>query len=367
MTVLQLAAALLLLLGNAFFVGAEFAVISVRRSQIEPLAEAGNRRARTVLHALSNVSAMLAAAQLGITVCSLGLGALAEPTIADLLEGPFHAIGVPPSAMHALSYAIALAVVVFLHMVLGEMVPKNIALAGPEKAALWLGPPLDRLARWLTPVIAFLNAFANAVLRLFKVQGKDEVESVFTTEQLLHLLSDSADAGLLDERRQERLEDALELARRPVTDVLLSAERLVTVTPGVTAREIERLAVRTGFSRFPVVGPTGEVAGYLHVKDILEVDDPDAAVPERLLHPITVLRAGLPLDDALTAMRRAAAHLAAVAGPDGRQLGLVALEDVLEELVGEVHDPDHRAEGPDTPAADARGTGAQSRPSISSP
>ena len=343
MSVLQLAAALFLLLGNAFFVGAEFAVISVRRSQIEPLAEAGNRRARTVLHALSNVSAMLAAAQLGITVCSLLLGALAEPTIAHLLEGPFHALGVPESLMHPLSYALALAVVVFLHMVVGEMVPKNIALAGPEKAALWLGPPLDRLARILSPAIRFLNAFANAVLRLFKVDAKDEVESVYDSEQLMHLLADSADAGLLDEKRQERLEDALELGRRPVTEVLLPPEQLITVPAGVTAREIERLAVRTGFSRFPVVDAEGTVRGYLHVKDILDLEDQEAPMPDRLLRPVTVLRPGLPLDDALGAMRRAAAHLAAVVDGEGRQLGLVTLEDVLEELVGEVHDPDHRA------------------------
>ncbi|MEV7177561.1 hemolysin family protein [Kitasatospora sp. NPDC093679] len=343
MTFLQLAAAILLLLGNAFFVGAEFAVISVRRSQIEPLAESGNRRARTVLHALSNVSAMLAAAQLGITVCSLGLGALAEPTIAHLLHDPFHAVGVPEPLMHPLSYAVSLAVVVFLHMVVGEMVPKNIALAGPEKAALWLGPPLDRLARILRPFIAFLNAFANAVLRLFGVDAKDEVESVFNSEQLLHLLADSADAGLLDEQRQERLEDALELGERPVTEVLLKPDQLVTVPVGVSAREVERLAVRTGFSRFPVADAAGTVLGYLHVKDVLDLDDPDAAMPERLRRPIPELRAGLPLDDALGAMRRAAAHLAAVVDADGRQLGLVALEDVLEELVGEVHDPDHRS------------------------
>ena len=345
MTALQLAAALLLLLGNAFFVGAEFAVISVRRSQIEPLAEAGNRRARTVLHALSNVSAMLAAAQLGITVCSLGLGALAEPTITHLVEGPFHAVGVPESLMHPLSYGLALAVVVFLHMVMGEMVPKNLALAGPEKAALLLGPPLDRLARVLAPVITFLNAFANSVLRLFKVEAKDEVGSVFTTEQLMYLLLDSRDAGLLDEERQERLEDALELGHRPVTDVVLPPEQLVTVGPHVTAAEIEALAVRTGFSRFPVVD--GDVAaggflGYLHLKDVLDVEDPSAPLPARFWRPITVVRGSLPLDDALGAMRRAASHLAAVVDTDGRTLGLIALEDVVEELVGEVHDPDHR-------------------------
>ncbi|MFB6890471.1 hemolysin family protein [Kitasatospora sp. NPDC056327] len=346
MTALQLAVALLLLLGNAFFVGAEFAVVSVRRSQIEPLAEAGNRRARTVLHALSNVSAMLAAAQLGITVCSLGLGALAEPTIAHLLEGPFHALGLPAGLQHPLAYGISLAVVVYLHMVMGEMVPKNMALAGPEKAALWLGPPLDRLARWLAPVIAFLNAFANGVLRLFKVEGKDEVESVFTTEQLMYLLADSRDAGLLEKDRQERLEDALELGRRPLTDVLLTPEQLVTVDTKVTAAQIEELALRTGFSRFPVTDgdPAGHgYLGYLHLKDILDVDDPTVPVPARLWRPITVLRATLPLDDALGAMRRAACHLAAVLDQDGRTLGVVMLEDVLEELVGEVHDPDHRS------------------------
>ncbi|MFJ9516764.1 hemolysin family protein [Kitasatospora sp. NPDC101801] len=342
MTALQLAASLLLLLGNGFFVGAEFAVISVRRSQIEPLAEAGNKRARTVLHALSNVSAMLAAAQLGITVCSLLLGALAEPTIAHLLEGPFEALGVPDQLVHPIGYVLALALVVFLHMVVGEMVPKNIALAGPEKAALWLGPPLDRLARWLSPVIRFLNAFANSLLRLVKVEPKDEVESVFTTEQLLYLLTDSKEAGLLDQGRQERLEDALELGGRPITDVLLPADQLVTVGSKVTAAEIEELAVRTGFSRFPVVDGEGVVLGYLHVKDVLDVEDRDAPMPARLWRPVTVLRGNLPLDDALGAMRRAASHLAAVVDQDGKPLGLVALEDVLEELVGEMHDPDHR-------------------------
>ncbi|MFE2109587.1 hemolysin family protein [Kitasatospora sp. NPDC059463] len=346
MTALQLAVALLLLLGNAFFVGAEFAVVSVRRSQIEPLAEAGNKRARTVLHALSNVSAMLAAAQLGITVCSLGLGALAEPTIAHLLEGPFHAMGIPAGLQHPLAYGISLAVVVYLHMVMGEMVPKNMALAGPEKAALWLGPPLDRLARWLAPVIAFLNSFANGVLKLFKVESKDEVESVFTTEQLMYLLADSRDAGLLEKDRQERLEDALELGRRPLTDVLLTPEQLVTVDTKVTAAQIEELALRTGFSRFPVTDgdPAGHgYLGYLHLKDILDVEDPTVPVPARLWRPITVLRGTLPLDDALGAMRRAACHLAAVLDQDGRTLGVVMLEDVLEELVGEVYDPDHRS------------------------
>ncbi|MCX4744891.1 hemolysin family protein [Kitasatospora sp. NBC_01287] len=342
MIFLQLFAAVLLLLGNAYFVGAEFAVISVRRSQVEPLAEAGDRRARQVLGALSNVSALLAAAQLGITVCSLLLGALAEPTISHLLEGPFEAMGLPAGLVHPIAYALALALVVFLHMVIGEMVPKNVALASPERAALVLGPPLARLARVLAPAIRFLNAFANRVLRLFKVEPKDEVESVYTAEQLLWILAESRAAGLLAADDQERLEDALELGRRPVREVLLPFEQLVTVEPGVTARELERRALSTGFSRFPVVDAEREILGYLHLKDILEMDDQDTPVPVRLWRPVTVVGELLPLDDALTAMRRAAAHLAVVTGADGRVLGLVTLEDVLEELVGEMHDPDHR-------------------------
>ncbi|MDH6142719.1 CBS domain containing-hemolysin-like protein [Kitasatospora sp. GP30] len=341
--VVQLFAALLLLLGNAFFVAAEFAVISVRRSQVEPLAEEGNRRAATMLRAMGEVSALLAAAQLGITVCSLLLGALAEPTVAELLSGPFHAIGLSGAASHLTSYLLALALVVVLHMVIGEMVPKNVSLASPLRAALWLGPPLDRLARWLRPVIRFLNAFANLVLRLFKVAPKDEVESVFDAEQLLWILAESRAAGLLAEAEQERLEDALELGRRPVREVLLPMAGLVTVDASVTAREVEERAAATGYSRFPVVDASGAIVGYLHLKDVLEVEDPDAPLPMRLWRPVIAVAESLPMDDALTAMRRATAHLAAVTDADGRALGVVTLEDVLEELVGEMHDPDHRA------------------------
>ena len=334
--VLQIGVSILLLLGNAFFVGAEFALVSVRRSQVQPLAESGNRRARTVLHALEHVSAMMAAAQLGITVCSLLLGALAEPVVAHLLEGPFGAVGIPSGLTHAIAYVLALSVVVFLHMVVGEMVPKNIALAGPERAAMLLGPPLVRLARVLGPVIAFLNALANLLLRLLGVEPRDEVESVYTSEELAGLLQHSREAGLLGRGAQERLADALELGRRPVREVLVDQERLVAVDCSVTARQLEELAVGTGFSRFPLVDADGAFIGYVHVKDVLEVEDREAAVPRALWRGILTLPDTTPLDDALGAMRRATSHLAAVVDRDGAPVGLVTMEDVLEELVGEV-------------------------------
>ncbi|GGV47030.1 membrane protein [Streptomyces griseoflavus] len=339
MSVLQLLFAALLVLANGFFVGAEFALVSVRRSQVEPL---GTARARQVLYGLEHLPQMMAAAQFGITVCSLTLGAVAEPTVAHLLEPVFAWMHVPHGLIHPLGYAIALAVVVFFHLVIGEMVPKNLAMAAPETAALWLSPGLVWFARLCRPVTVALGACAEAVLRLFRVEPKDEVEAVFTSEQLNRLVEDAGQAGLLDPEEAEHLEDALELGSRPVTDVLIEGGSLVTVTPAVTPAQIVELTARTGYSRFPVSGDGGSFLGYLHVKDVLDLEDSDRAVPRRLWRRMTTLRPELPLDDALTLMRRAATHLAQVADPTGRVLGLVALEDVLELLVGEVRDPAHR-------------------------
>ncbi|MGA5408451.1 hemolysin family protein [Streptomyces lavendulocolor] len=349
MSVLQLLFAGLLVLANGFFVGAEFALVSVRRSQIEPLGP-GSKRARQVLYGLENLPQMMAAAQFGITVCSLTLGAVAEPTVAHLLEPVFHAVRLPEPLVHPLGYVIALAVVVFLHLVIGEMLPKNLAMAAPERTALWLSPGLVGFARLCRPVTAALGACSRLVLKAFRVEMKDEVEAVFTSAQLGRLVEDAGQAGLLDPAEQERLEDALELGSRPVSDVLIPRASLVTVTPSVTPAEVEELTVRTGYSRFPVCAEGGGVfMGFVHVKDVLDQEDADRAVPQHVWRPMATLRAELPLDDALTVMRRAATHLAQVADASGRILGLVALEDVLEMLVGEVRDPAHRSATPLVP------------------
>ncbi|MYR56282.1 DUF21 domain-containing protein [Streptomyces sp. SID625] len=355
MSVLQLVLAALLVLANGFFVGAEFALVSVRRSQIEPL---GTARARQVLHGLERLPQMMAAAQFGITVCSLTLGAVAEPTVAKLLEPVFTWMHLPHGVVHPLGYVIALAAVVFFHLVIGEMVPKNLAMAAPEKAALWLGPGLVAFARLCKPVTVALGACAQGILRLFRVEPKDEVEAVFTSEQLNRLVEDSGQAGLLGPEEQERLEDALELGSRPVLDVLLRRDALVTVSPSVTPGEIVALTARTGYSRFPVAAGNGAFMGYLHVKDVLDLEDSDRAVPQRIWRPMTTLRSELPLDDALTVMRRAATHLAQVADASGKVLGVVALEDVLELLVGEVRDPAHRA-APEIRLTEPRPSGEQ--------
>ncbi|WP_109000885.1 hemolysin family protein [Streptomyces rishiriensis] len=335
MIAVQLLIALATLVVNAFFVGAEFALISVRRSQIEPYAEQGDRRARSVLWGLQHVSALLAAAQLGITLCTLLLGVVAEPAIAHLLEPVFHAVGVPESAGHAVSFVIALVLATYLHMLLGEMVPKNITLAEPVRSALLLGPPLVAVARGLRPVIFAINAFANALLKLMRIETKDEVTATFSDAELAQIVRDAGEAGLIDDRAQERLHDALELGRRPVRDVVLPLERVVQARVGITPEGLERLAAESGFSRFPVVDEGRRIVGYLHVKDALDASPRDAPFRLRDMRPIARVREATPLDDVLTAMRGSRTHLAAVLGSDGRLAGLVTMEDVLRELFGQ--------------------------------
>ncbi|GHC33821.1 hemolysin family protein [Streptomyces cinnamoneus] len=334
MTAVQLLIGLATLVANAFFVGAEFGMISVRRGQIEPYADAGDRRARSVLWGLRHISALMAAAQLGITLCTLVLGVVAEPAIADLLEPLFHAVGLPQGLVHPVSFVIALSVATYLHMLFGEMVPKNVALAEPVRTALLLGPPLVTLARALRPFVFAINRLANGVLKLLRVEPKDEVAAVFSDDQLARMVADSSEAGLLDERATARLRDALGLGKRPVEDVVLPIERVVAARFGVTPDELERLAASTGFSRFPVLDDAGRILGYLHVKDALDATSRETPFPLRRMRPIARVRADTPLDDVIGAMGRTGAHLAAVIGEDSRLAGLVTLEDVLRQLVG---------------------------------
>ena len=223
-----LAVAVALLLANAFFVGAEFAVMAARRSQIEVLAAQGSRRARSTLWAMEHVSAMLACAQLGVTVCSVSLGAVAEPALAHLIEAPLEALGASAAVVHAFAFALALAIVVYLHVVIGEMVPKNLAIAGPDRAALVLAPPLVALSRALGPVIAVLNGLANACLRLVRVEPKDEVTSTFTAAEVSSIVAESQREGLLGDAH-ELVAGALEFSERSASEVAVPLAELVTV------------------------------------------------------------------------------------------------------------------------------------------
>ena len=335
-----IAVAVALLALNAFFVGAEFAVVSARRSAIEPLAAAGKASARTALWAMEHVSLMLACAQLGITVASVSLGVVAEPAIAHALEGPLDSVGVPESAVHPIAVGIALLIVVYLHVVLGEMVPKNLAVSGPDRAVLWFAPPLVWVARIVSPLISALNWIANHIVRLAGLEPKDEVASAFTVEEVQSIVERSQAEGLLHDE-QGLLAGAIEFSDRTAAEVMVPVADLVSLAPGCTVADVERCVTRTGFSRFPVADANGVPVGYLHLKDVLYAgpEDRDAPVPGWRVRALAQVGPDDEVEEALAAMQRTGAHLARVVADGGSQvLGVVFLEDILEELVGEVRD-----------------------------
>ena len=328
---------IVLLLANGFFVAAEFALVSARRSQVEPMARAGLRRGAITLRAMENVSLMMAGAQLGITICSLALGSLSEPVIAHLLEPVFDAVSLPESFVHPVSFVIALLIVTVLHVVIGEMIPKNVALAAPERAAVWLTPPLVLIVRALRPLIWLLNQFANIVLRAVGVTPKDEVTSTFTQDEVAGMVAESHREGLLDAEELELLSGAIEFVDQSAAGVVLPLAEVRTVTREITPDQLEDLAVETGFSRFPV-SENGMLTGYLHVKDTLSLPDRGSPVPTDVVRDLPQVPMDVPLQSIFETMRQHGSHLVAATAESGELVGIIAMEDVLEKFVGEVRD-----------------------------
>lgn len=339
---LALLAALVLLGANAFFVGAEFSLVSARRDRLQAMAEAGVSGATTALRAGAELSRMLAASQLGITICSLLLGRLGEPAVAHLVEAPFAWAGLPAQVLDPIALALSLAVVVVAHMVIGEMVPKNIAIAGPERTALYLVPPFLVFTTAMRPVIGFFNVTANGVLRLLHIEPRDELEAAFTSGEFTDLIAESGREGLLDDDESRRITRTLSSVRHTVADVVVPRAELVTLPARPVVDDVARAVVETGFSRFPLVAPDGRFSGYLHVKDILDlVDEPSAAVPAERVRGLPEVRSADRLDAALAVLRRAGAHLGRVVDGSGATVGLVTMEDLIEYYVGTVRDTTH--------------------------
>jgi CBS domain containing-hemolysin-like protein len=341
-TPVALLIAVLLIAGNGFFVGAEFSLLAARQTRLTGLAET-SRRARSALRASQRLPLMISGCQFGITICSLGLGAVAEPAVAALLEPAFAAVHIPEALRHPIAFALALLLTSVLHMLLGEMVPKNIALAGPERAAMLLAPPLLGFIRLFRPGIVGLTAAATAVLRLFGVQPVDEGGHAYTAEQVAGLVEEASQEGLLGREEHDLVVDALAFGERTAAAVLLPTERLITVPEGVTAAAVEDRVAATGFSRFPVAGGAGRLVGYVHLADVLHVPATRRGRPldRGTVRPLPQVAVDTPLQEILALLQRTGAHLAQVVDR-GRPLGVVALEDVLEELVGEVRDATRR-------------------------
>jgi CBS domain containing-hemolysin-like protein len=332
-----------LLLGNGFFVGSEFALISARRAQIEPRAIAGSKPAQITIKAMEQASLLLATGQIGVTVCSLLILLIAEPSVHHLLEGPLASLGLDPGAVSIVSFSLALILVTFLHVVIGEMVPKNISFSVPERAALILVPLLYGIAVLIKPIVVALNWIANRTLKLFGVKAVDEANSAFTLDQVEDIIEHSTREGVLSDTTGA-LSNTFEFTEKKVQDVAVPLARLVAFPETVTPHEIEQAVAKYGFSRYPLRDEDADLVGYLHLKDVLDLDEDEVNLPfpAKRVRTLISLPATMELEDALASMRRVGAHMARVFDAQGREVGVLFLEDILEELVGEVQDATRR-------------------------
>jgi CBS domain containing-hemolysin-like protein len=271
-------------------------------------------------------------------------------------------VGAPEALLHPVSLVIALSIVTVLHMVLGEMVPKNITIAGPDRAAIVLGPPLAVLVRVLKPFIWFFNVVANGFVRLFGVTPTDEVSASFDEGEIRSMIAQSRREGLLGSEVSELATGALTFEQHDVRSVLLTPDSLITVPRDSTPRQLEGVVAEHGFSRYPMRRDDGSLAGYVHVKDVLGTGPTsrDQPVPDLAVKDFVDLSPEEPLPEVLQEMRRSGSHLGLVRDGD-RVLGLVALEDVLEQLIGDVRGADVSGAEPGIPTGAQTGAGTGGR------
>ncbi|MET7999920.1 hemolysin family protein [Nonomuraea glycinis] len=328
-----LALTLVLLIGNGFFVAAEFALVAAKRHRLEKAAAGGSRAAAAALAGIKELSLMLAGAQLGITLCSLGLGMVSEPVIAGTLTPLFHTLGLPEAAAHAVAFVIALAIVTFLHMVLGEMAPKSWAIAHPERSATTLALPFRAFTLAVRPLISALNAISNGLLRLFKVHPREDGANPRTPEQLEHLVAESRRLGLIDADDHAILSQTLRAPNAGITPLITPADQVATVPTTASAQEVIDACLTAQRSRL-IVGPAAAPVGVVHVRDAyLARRRGTSTTAAQLAYRIPALPPGVSVSEAVATLRTHHSQLALVRAGDGTTAGIVTLDDLLTTLL----------------------------------
>jgi CBS domain containing-hemolysin-like protein len=321
---------------NGFFVAAEFALVKVRPTQIEPNVERGERRARLLDHMVTHLDAYLSATQLGITLASLGLGWIGEPAFAWMLEPILRGFGASDALVHSVSLTAAFAVITILHIVLGELAPKSLAIRHPKPTSLWVAMPLYAFYKVSYPVIWVLNATANAVLRLVGVQPVSESELAHSEEELRLLLGSTSEE--MPEQKRELLDNIFELSHRVARQIMVPRGDVVFLSTTRPVDENLQAARTSGHTRFPLCrGDLDHSIGLIHIKDLFRLEKAPRSL-EEIARPLSFVPETLPLDELLRRMRAERVHLAAVLDEYGGTSGIVSLENVIEEIVGEIQD-----------------------------
>ncbi|MBB1242699.1 HlyC/CorC family transporter [Streptomyces durbertensis] len=334
----------LLLAGSGFFVAAEFALVAARRHRVEQAVADGRRGARSALAGMRELSLMLAGAQLGITVCTLGLGGISKPAISARLDPLLVSLGLPTSLSYVVAFLVAMLVVVFLHMVVGEMAPKSWAIAHPERSAMLLAPAFRAVTTVVRPLILLLNRVSNALVRLCRVTPREELTSVHNREQLTQLVKESQRLGLISRDDSALLTRSLTEPQTPVGRLMVPAARIAAVPASADVEEVLATAARHDLTRLLVVGdgdaPGGgaptTVLGSVHVRDAMVARHRGraAARAATLARPVPELRAADTAADAIEQLRQRRASLAVIRDADGALAGLISLDDLMVRLTG---------------------------------
>ncbi len=326
---------------NGFFVAAEFALVRVRATRLRELEGRADPRVAWAKHMMSHLDAMLSATQLGITLASLGLGWVGEPFVAFLLEPPLRAIGVlKPALVHAISFAVAFGLLSFLHIVLGEQAPKSLAIRRAEGTALNTAGPLIVFYYVFYPAIWLVNSASTAILRSLGIDPS-AAERAHSPEEISYIVEEAHRQGTLDAREQRMVERALRFSRRSARDVMVPRSRVVYLTTRKSLQENLKLARESLYARFPVCDPDlDHVVGYAHIRDLLDTParEEDAGLLVRARRSVPYVPEAAPLDEVLQQLRAEKSHLAIVVDEYGGTAGLLTLEDLVEEIFGEIQD-----------------------------
>jgi CBS domain containing-hemolysin-like protein len=347
--VLGLLAVILLVLANAFFVAAEFALVGARRTRLDEMARAGDRKARLARRAVQSLDRYISATQLGITLASLGLGWIGEPALAGLIQNGFSWLPgfLDTIATHAVASVIAFIIITILHIILGELVPKAISLLYPEVVSTWLAAPLMGFAWVMAGPIAVLNGTANRLLRILRIDPPGEHERLHSPEEIRMLVEQSTEGGSLGGQDARLLEGVFEFSEKTAQEVMTPRTQMAALDADLTVEAAADQVAITGRSRYPAYTDSlDEIIGVVHAKDILGAlrSRPGQTI-RTILRPPLFVPGTREVEDVLADMKRLKTHLAIVLDEYGGTAGLVTMEDLLEEIVGPIydeHDPQDR-------------------------
>lgn len=329
----------LLVFLNGFFVSVEFAMVKVRGTRIDTLVQEGNRRAQFASHLTGHLDAYLSACQLGITLASLGLGWIGEPAIAAALEPLFRAVGVTSGWVHPLSFVIGFTLITIAHIVLGELAPKTMAIRQAETVTLWAAAPLIAFRKLMSPLIWLLNGMASGLLKAFGIQPADEISSAHTEEEIRILMKESHKSGLIDNTELTLVDNIFDFADTNAREIMIPRTEMSCLYANQPFEANKEIVLKGMHTRYPVCeNDKDNIIGFVHIRDILKATDDSVQDIRSLIRPITTVPESMPISALLKLMQKNKTQIAILIDEYGGTSGLVTLEDIMEEIVGEIQD-----------------------------